>query len=182
MFDIKYYKKYLDTCYLLASFGSFYNPTPYFDRVSITSMLSSFFLITICSHCFQYVFIFSVWVSILSNCNQLHIATCLENEWGSLKLVHFETVRINRGPQNKLLQNSMFSLSIFFLDIIGKLICLTTIIQQRNSAFIRNIVTVCIIPLASLKLVIRGYSKKGAEIICPKFSYCPGFRPFKNAQ
>ena len=63
-----------------------------------------FFLITICSHCFQYVFIFSVWVSILSNSNQLHIATCLENERGSLKLVHFETVRLNRGPQNKLLQ------------------------------------------------------------------------------
>ena len=34
--------------------------------------------------------------------NQLHIATCLENEWGSMKLAHFETVRLNRGPQNKL--------------------------------------------------------------------------------
>ena len=43
---------------------------------------------------------------------------CLGNEWESLKLVHFETVRLNRGSQNKLLQNSMFSLSIFFLDII----------------------------------------------------------------
>ena len=118
MFDIKYYKKYLDTCYLHASFGSFYNPTPYFDRVSIISMLSSFFLRKIYSNCFQYVFIFSVLVSILSNSNQLHIATCLEDEWDSLKLVHFETVRLNRGPQNKLLQNSMFSLSIFLLDII----------------------------------------------------------------
>ena len=120
-------------------------------------MLSSCFLTTICSHCFQYVFIFSIWVSILSNSNQLHSATCLENEWGSLKLVHFETVRLNRGPQNKLLQNSVFNLSIFFLDIIWKLKCLSTIIQQRNSAFIWNIVAVCIIPLVSLKLVIRGY-------------------------
>ena len=135
----------------------FIAPPPYFDRVSIISMLSSFFLITICSHCFQYVFIFSVWVSILSNSNQLHIATCLENEWGSLKLVRFEAVRLNRGPQNKLLQNSTFSLSIFFLDIIWKLECLTTIVHQRHSAFIWNIVTVCIIPLGSLKLVIRGY-------------------------
>ena len=57
---------------------------------------------------------FSVSVSILSNSNQLHIATYLENEWGSLKLVHFETVRLNRGPQNKHLQDSMLSLSIFF--------------------------------------------------------------------
>ena len=32
MFDIKYYKKYLDTYYLRASFGSFYNPTPLFWR------------------------------------------------------------------------------------------------------------------------------------------------------
>ena len=52
------------------------------------------------------------------NSNQLHIATCSENELGSLKLVHFETVRLNRGPQNKHLQNSILSLSIFFLDII----------------------------------------------------------------
>ena len=60
MFDKKYYKKYLDTCYLHASFGSFYNPSPYFNRVCIIFMLSIFFLITICSHCFQYVSIFSV--------------------------------------------------------------------------------------------------------------------------
>ena len=38
MFDIKYSKKYLDTCYLRASFGSSYNPMPYFDRVSIIIM------------------------------------------------------------------------------------------------------------------------------------------------
>ena len=30
MFDIKYYKKYLDTCYLHANFGSFCNPIPLF--------------------------------------------------------------------------------------------------------------------------------------------------------
>ena len=38
----------------------FITPPPYFERVSIISMLSGFFLITICSHCFQYVFIDSV--------------------------------------------------------------------------------------------------------------------------
>ena len=109
MFDIKYHKKYLDTCSLRASFGSFYYPTPLFWQG-----FPSFFLITICSHCFQYVFMFSVWVSILSNINQLHVATYLENELGSLKLVHFETERLNRGPRNKHLQGSMLSLSTFF--------------------------------------------------------------------
>ena len=157
MSDIKYYKNIWIHVICMQVLAHFITPPPYFDRVSIISMLPSFFLIRICSHCFQYVFIFSVWVSILSNSNQLHISTYLENEWGSLKLVHFETVRLNRGPQNKLLQNSMFSLSIFFLDIIWKFKCLTSTIQQRNSAFIWNIVTVCIIPLGSLKLVIRGY-------------------------
>ena len=54
----------------------------------------------------------------MRNSNQLHIATCLENELGSLKLVHFETVGLNKGPHNKHLQNSVLSLSIFFLDIL----------------------------------------------------------------
>ena len=160
IFDIKYYKNIWIHVICMQVLAHFITPPPYFDSVSIIFILSIFILKTIRSHCFQYVSIFSLWVSILSNSNQLHISTCLENEWGSLKLVHFETVRLNRGPKNKLLQNSMFSLSIFFLDIIWKLKCLTTIIQQRNSAFIWNIVTVCIKPLGSLKLVIRGYILK----------------------
>ena len=148
----------MDACYLHASFGSFYNPTPLFWQGFHNFYFVKFFLdidmqplLSVCYHiqCMSFN---------LEQQNQLQIATCWENEWGSLKLVHFETVRLNRGPQNKLLQNSMFSLSIFFLDIIWKLKCLTTIIQQRNSAFIWNTVTVCIIPLGSLKLVIGGYT------------------------
>ena len=78
----------------------FITPPSYFDRVSIISMLSSFFLdndmqplLSVCFHiqCMSFN---------LEQQNQLHIATCLENEWGSLKLDHFETVRLNRGPQN----------------------------------------------------------------------------------
>ena len=60
MFDIKYYKNIWIHVICVQVLAHFITPPPYFDRVSIISMLSIFFLITICSHCFQYVFIFSV--------------------------------------------------------------------------------------------------------------------------
>ena len=44
MFDIKYYKKYLDTCYLRASFGSSDNPTPLFWQGFHNIYVIKFFL------------------------------------------------------------------------------------------------------------------------------------------
>ena len=74
---------------------------------------------------------------ILSNSNQLRTATCLENEWGSLKLVHFETIRLNRGPRNKHLQNSM--LSLFYGVPLGSKVCIFSGTKNNNSGTKNNI-------------------------------------------
>ena len=106
IFDIKYYKNIRIHVICTQVLAHFVIPSPYFDRFFIITTLSCFFfffffflfcfllfffyqlffLKTISNHCLQYVFVFSIRVLILSNRNQLHIATYLENEWGPLKL------------------------------------------------------------------------------------------------
>ena len=60
MFDIKHYKNIRIHVICMQVLAHFVTPPPYFDRVFIISMLSCFFLIAICSHCYQYVLIFSI--------------------------------------------------------------------------------------------------------------------------
>ena len=57
MFDIRYYKKYLDTCnFCMQVLAHFITPPPYFDRVSIISVIEFFLdndmqpLLSVCFH------------------------------------------------------------------------------------------------------------------------------------